>query len=213
MNSERLDEIRKYAASFLKEDRDRLDPHNKFLIGLAQEIIPELLSHIEALQKELDSMQRSYTDVYNRMREEFEINKTLTQERESWGNEFSAIIIMKDRVLELETTIQKQDALNRQFSDMHAEAVNERDTLKAELERVTKEKDEWFENCRLRAEQQSRDHTKRENLRAENKSLADALSGIIEIGKRDMSNPKYDGYFITAREVLNAKADRLRDGV
>lgn len=29
-----------------------------------------------------------------------------------------------------------------------------------------------------------------------------ALRGIIEIGKRDMSNPKYDGYFEEAKEVL-----------
>lgn len=32
----------------------------------------------------------------------------------------------------------------------------------------------------------------------------EALRAIIEIGKRDLSNPKYDGYFNTAREVLAA---------
>jgi hypothetical protein len=32
--------------------------------------------------------------------------------------------------------------------------------------------------------------------------LENALRGIIEIGKRDMTNPKYDGYFAEAREVL-----------
>jgi len=32
--------------------------------------------------------------------------------------------------------------------------------------------------------------------------LTKALSGIIEIGKRDMSNPKYDSYFKTAIEAL-----------
>jgi hypothetical protein len=31
---------------------------------------------------------------------------------------------------------------------------------------------------------------------------AECLQNIIEIGKRDMSNPKYDGYFEEAREVL-----------
>lgn len=31
-----------------------------------------------------------------------------------------------------------------------------------------------------------------------------ALRGIIEIGKRDMSNPKYDGYFTEASEALAA---------
>ena len=32
--------------------------------------------------------------------------------------------------------------------------------------------------------------------------LRAALQGIIEIGKRDMSNPKYDGYFEAARRAL-----------
>lgn len=30
-----------------------------------------------------------------------------------------------------------------------------------------------------------------------------ALRGIIEIGKRDMTNPKYDGYFDEARRALD----------
>lgn len=29
-----------------------------------------------------------------------------------------------------------------------------------------------------------------------------ALEGILEIGKRDMSNPKYDGYFQTAEQAV-----------
>jgi len=32
--------------------------------------------------------------------------------------------------------------------------------------------------------------------------LLAALRGIVEIGKRDMSNPKYDGYFDYAREAI-----------
>ena len=35
--------------------------------------------------------------------------------------------------------------------------------------------------------------------------LLEALAGIVEIGKRDMSNPKYDGYFKSARAAI-AKA-------
>ena len=35
--------------------------------------------------------------------------------------------------------------------------------------------------------------------------LYEALRGIMEIGKRDLSNPKYDGYFATTRAAL-AKA-------
>lgn len=38
--------------------------------------------------------------------------------------------------------------------------------------------------------------------RARNAKLVEALRGIIEIGKRDMSNPKYDGYFESAKEAL-----------
>lgn len=35
--------------------------------------------------------------------------------------------------------------------------------------------------------------------------LLDALTAIIEIGKRDLTNPKYDSYFDTARDAI-AKA-------
>lgn len=44
-------------------------------------------------------------------------------------------------------------------------------------------------------------------LMAASPELLEALDGIISIGKRDMSNPKYDGYFEFAREVL-AKAKK-----
>jgi hypothetical protein len=33
-------------------------------------------------------------------------------------------------------------------------------------------------------------------------ALQEALRGILEIGKRDMSNPKYDGYFEVAKKVI-----------
>jgi hypothetical protein len=32
--------------------------------------------------------------------------------------------------------------------------------------------------------------------------LLEALQGILEIGKRDTTNPKYDGYFEVARAAL-----------
>jgi hypothetical protein len=35
--------------------------------------------------------------------------------------------------------------------------------------------------------------------------LLDALQGILDIGKRDTTNPKYDGYYVAAREAV-AKA-------
>ena len=34
-------------------------------------------------------------------------------------------------------------------------------------------------------------------------SLEEALRSILEIGKRDMTNPKYDSYFETAEQLLN----------
>ena len=36
--------------------------------------------------------------------------------------------------------------------------------------------------------------------------LLEALKGIIQIGKRDLSNPKYDGYFKEAEQAI-AKAE------
>jgi hypothetical protein len=33
-------------------------------------------------------------------------------------------------------------------------------------------------------------------------ALVEALEGIIHIGKRDMTNPKYDGYFAAAHSAL-----------
>jgi hypothetical protein len=44
-----------------------------------------------------------------------------------------------------------------------------------------------------------------EKAEAERDVLRDALQGIIEIGKRDLSNPKYDGYFESARAALARK--------
>lgn len=38
--------------------------------------------------------------------------------------------------------------------------------------------------------------------RAEIARLREALQGILEIGKRDMTNPKYDAYFEQAQQAL-----------
>ena len=44
--------------------------------------------------------------------------------------------------------------------------------------------------------------------------IEQALRAILEIGKRDMSNPKYDGYFEEAREALDAPVEQpLRERV
>jgi hypothetical protein len=45
------------------------------------------------------------------------------------------------------------------------------------------------------------------------KKLIEALTGILEIGKRDMSNPKYDVYFKNAHEALaNHRAESENEG-
>ena len=43
----------------------------------------------------------------------------------------------------------------------------------------------------------------RDTLIAKLDAVTNALEAILEIGKRDMSNPKYDGYFQTAKEAVD----------
>ena len=43
-------------------------------------------------------------------------------------------------------------------------------------------------------------------LRDERDRLREALQGILDIGKRDMTNPKYDGYFEAAEAALRQRA-------
>ncbi len=44
-----------------------------------------------------------------------------------------------------------------------------------------------------------------------NKDLFDALEGILSIGKRDLTNPKYDGYFENGAKALAVAAKQLKD--
>lgn len=46
------------------------------------------------------------------------------------------------------------------------------------------------------------EHWTHDSFKRREAALREALQGILDIGKRDMSNPKYDGYFATAREAL-----------
>lgn len=39
-----------------------------------------------------------------------------------------------------------------------------------------------------------------------------ALEGIIDIGKRDMSNPKYDGFFAEAERVIREARGERQSG-
>jgi hypothetical protein len=46
-----------------------------------------------------------------------------------------------------------------------------------------------------------------EQMKERIRVLEEALRGILEIGKRDMSNPKYDTYFEEARAALAGSRD------
>jgi hypothetical protein len=35
-----------------------------------------------------------------------------------------------------------------------------------------------------------------------NAALLEALEALIDVGKRDMTNPKYDGYFESAKQAI-----------
>ena len=67
--------------------------------------------------------------------------------------------------------------------------------------RLAQERDGW----KQRAEQAEADLA---TLLAGIAALEQAATSLLEIGKRDMSNPKYDGYFDSLRAALAA----LRDG-
>lgn len=42
------------------------------------------------------------------------------------------------------------------------------------------------------------------------KEVAQCLKDIIEIGKRDLTNPKYDDYFIEAKEAIKKLEKELK---
>lgn len=41
-------------------------------------------------------------------------------------------------------------------------------------------------------------------LQSENQGLREAIRSLLEIGKRDLSNPKYDSVFVELREALQS---------
>lgn len=43
----------------------------------------------------------------------------------------------------------------------------------------------------------------------EAKEIFDALCGIIEIGKRNLTNPKYNPYFIEAEQIIKKYRSRI----
>jgi len=60
--------------------------------------------------------------------------------------------------------------------------------------------------CQQEAEERVLKVTKAE-YDAKIKPIKEALEGILEIGKRDMSNPKYDIYFEEAKQAIRNLAE------
>lgn len=118
----------KTATAFLfMQDRDTLKAERN-----------ELLSNVDLLEYKLKKLAA--------------LNTALEAEREFWGNEFSAVCMLKE----------------------------ERDTLRAELERVTKERD-YHSNCRRVSDDSCEEYVKSiDRLRAENKELQRKLDEALE---------------------------------
>lgn len=74
----------------------------------------------------------------------------------------------------------------------------------ADHEQALAEKDREIERlqAQLATAKGEIEHWTHDSFKRREAALREALQGILDIGKRDMSNPKYDGYFATAREAL-----------
>lgn len=81
------------------------------------------------------------------------------------------------------------------FLDTMKTSANEAHILFAEVKRLTSERDNAVAEGRRMCME----------LMKERDRLRFALAGILEIGKRDMTNSKYDGYFQEALEALGEK--------
>lgn len=103
---------------------------------------------------------------------------------------------------ELNAEIEKFKAAHENLSTVDMRAMgtvllenqalrNQRNRLQAEVEGLKSEAGSLYNMA--------------ESYRAKLAKLEGALRGILEIGKRDMSNPKYDGYFEEARATLEGK--------
>jgi hypothetical protein len=67
----------------------------------------------------------------------------------------------------------------------------------------------YRENKKLKAELE---HWTHDSFKRRETSLREALQGILDIGKRDMSNPKYDRYFEAAREAMKEPYEEKETG-
>lgn len=70
------------------------------------------------------------------------------------------------------------------------------------LAKMAKPQDEAIEDMRANLRVLDKMRSERDSARQRVAKLRETLQSILEIGKRDMSNPKYDGYFDEARAAL-----------
>lgn len=103
-----------------------------------------------------------------------------------------------------ESILLKHDTEQRQIID---EQVEENCGLRRDVRLMQKvNADQRAEIERLQAQlataKRELEHWTHDSFKRREAALREALQGILDIGKRDMSNPKYDGYFAAAREAL-----------
>jgi len=70
-----------------------------------------------------------------------------------------------------------------------------------QLKQALTEKEKKYQQLLAQAKGEL-EHWTHDSFKRREAALREALQGILDIGKRDMSNPKYDGYFDAAREAL-----------
>jgi hypothetical protein len=79
--------------------------------------------------------------------------------------------------------------LSHFHAKLGSDYCKQRDEARQEIERLRGELSHWT-------------FVRFKELEASNERSMMALQGILDIGKRDMTNPKYDGYFEAARQAL-----------
>lgn len=92
---------------------------------------------------------------------------------------------------------------NIRLTNAEIEALRaERDQLKSEMRA---EPESYANLLRINREYASRCEEENADLRSERDSLKTALQGLLELGRKDTSNPKYDGYYAEARAALSGE--------
>ena len=121
------------------------------------------------------------------------------QHAEALAEKAAQIADLERGIRSLHETADGRAAALRDEVQARAKAEAENATLRAQVETLTAERDElWGAN-----------HLNANALRLKSTSLAaveGALRGLLELGRKDTSNPKYDGYYEAAQAALTSPA-------